>query len=131
MKHLPRHATAFAGFLLGAALCTLPGYARTAARQDPHQDQHPGIKQDMKNTGHSTADAGRTVGHDTAHGTKKVYRKTSNGTKKVYHKTAHGTSVGAHDTGHGAKVLGHDTAQGTRNVGDAIAGKPTKPLEKP
>jgi hypothetical protein len=55
------------------------------------------VKQDMKDAGHDTADAGRTVGHDTAHGTKKVYHKTKHVTKKAYHKTANGTKTAGRD----------------------------------
>jgi hypothetical protein len=66
------------------------------------------VKQDMKDAGHDTADAGRTVGHDTAHGTSVAAHKTAHVTKKGYHKTVHGTKTGYHKTVNGTKTAGRD-----------------------
>jgi hypothetical protein len=63
------------------------------------------FKQDMKDAGHSTANAGKDVGH----GTKVAAKDTAHGTKKAYHKTKHVTKKGYHKT---------------ENLGDRVADKP-------
>lgn len=83
--------------------------------------------QDMKDAGHDTADASRTVAHKTAHGTKKVYHKTTHTTKVAAHKTARGTETAAHVTKRDTEIASKKTATGTENVGRRIEGKPTIP----
>jgi hypothetical protein len=90
---------------------TIAGLALTAALSLGFA--HAQVGQDLKNAGHSTADATRTAAHDTAHGTKVAAHHTAHTTKHVYHKTAHGTKVAARDTAHG-----------TENAGDRVSGKP-------
>lgn len=58
-------------------------------------------KQDMKDAGHATKEAGKDVGHGTAKGAKAV---------------GHGTKEGAKDVGHGAKDVGHATKSTTKKV---------------
>jgi len=81
----------FAGLALTAALSM--GIAQAQAGQD------------MKD-----------AGHDTAHATKTVAHKTERGTKHVAHKTAHVTKKGY-----------HKTTRATRNTGRRVEGKPTLP----
>ena len=83
--------------------------------------------QDMKDAGHDTAHATKTVAHDTAHGTKKVYHKTKHVTKVAAHKTADGAETAGHETKRGTEIAAKKTATGTRNVGRRIEGKPTVP----
>jgi hypothetical protein len=116
----------------GMAVTLVAGFVLSAGAMQAQ------VGRDMKDAGHDTKDAGKTVGHDTAHDSKVVAHKTSSGTKKVYRKTAHGTSVGAHDTAHGTKVAAdktadvskegyHKTVNGTRTVGRKVEGKPAEP----
>jgi hypothetical protein len=85
------------------------------------------VGQDLKNAGHDTADAGRTVGHDTAHGTKVAARDTEHGTKVAARDTEHGTKVAAHKTAHVTRKAAHKTAHGTRKVAHKVEGKPDTP----
>ena len=99
----------------------IAGFALTAAFSlGVAQAQPPQVGQDMKNAGHDTANAGKTVGHDTAHGT-----------KVAAHDTAHGTKVAAHKTSHVAKRGAHKTAHGTRTVAHKVEGKPNTPENNP
>ena len=66
--------------------------AFTAVQAQPFQT----AGQDMKNAGHSTANATKDVAHGTEKGTKTAYHKTSHATKKGYHKTVNGTKHVAH-----------------------------------
>jgi hypothetical protein len=94
------------------------------------------VGQDMKDAGHDTAHATKTVAHKTAHGTSVAAHKTAHGTKVAAKDTAHGTKVAAKDTAHGTKVGAdktadatktgyHKTVHGTKKLGDKIADKPT------
>jgi hypothetical protein len=94
------------------------------------------VGQDMKDAGHDTAHASKTVAHKTAHGTKVAAKDTAHGTKVAAKDTAHGTKVAAKDTAHGTKVGAdktadatktgyHKTVHGTKKLGDKIADKPT------
>lgn len=74
------------------------------------------VGQDLKNAGHDTADASKTVAHDTAHGTKVAAKDTEHGTKVAAHKTAHVT-----------RKVAHKTAHGTRKVAHKVEGKPDTP----
>jgi hypothetical protein len=53
------------------------------------------VGQDMKDAGHHTAHASKTVGHKTVHGTKAAH-KTADVSKEGYHKTTHGTKKVIH-----------------------------------
>ncbi len=61
------------------------------------------VGQDMKDAGHDTAHASKTVAH----------------------KTVHGTKVAAHDTEHGTKVAAHDGHRSTRHEGGRATRPPT------
>jgi hypothetical protein len=74
----------------GFALCAILTCATAAWGQTAGQD--------MKDAGHSTANAARSTGH----ATKRVARKTARGTRHLAHKTK----------------------AGTENLGDRIAGQP-------
>jgi hypothetical protein len=94
------------------------------------------VGQDMKDAGHDTAHASKTVAHKTVHGTKVAAHDTEHGTKVAAHDTAHGTKVAAHDTEHGTKVAAHKTADvskegyhktanGTKKVVHKMNGNPS------
>lgn len=74
------------------------------------------VGQDMKDAGHDTAHATRTVGHDTAHDTRVAARNTAHGTKVAAKDTVHGTKVVAKDTAHGTKVVARDTVKDTKKI---------------
>jgi hypothetical protein len=59
------------------------------------QSTDPGFKQDMRNAGHDTKDAGKDTGHGIEHGTKKTWHSTKRHTKHITHKAAHKTDEGA------------------------------------
>ncbi|MGA8938490.1 MAG: hypothetical protein WB439_04920, partial [Acidobacteriaceae bacterium] len=65
------------------------------------------VGQDMKDAGHHTAHASKTVAHKTAHGTKVATHDTVHVSKKVGHKTAKVSKEGYHKTVHGTKHVVH------------------------
>jgi hypothetical protein len=83
------------------------------------------VGQDMKDAGHDTAHASKTVAHKTAHGTKVAARDTEHGTKVATRDTVHGTKVGAHDTAHATKTGYHKTVHGTKKVVHKVDGEPS------
>jgi len=99
------------------------------------------VKQDVKEAGHDTADATKTVAHKTAKGTKTAAKATAHGTEKVADKTVEGTKTAAKATAHGTKVAADKTADvgkatghevkkgavGTRNAVRKEEGKPKVP----
>ncbi len=120
-----------------AALALCAGVSLTLAQAQPFQ-----AGQDMKDAGHDTADATKTVAHKTATGTKTAAKDTGHGTKVAAKDTAHGTTVAAKDTAHGTKVAadktadvtkeGADkTASGTKHVVHKVEGKPSTPATTP
>ena len=76
-----------ATLLLAGLLC-----AGVAVAQDNTQSS---AKQDMKDAGHATADAGKDVGHATAKGAKTVGHATKSTTKKVVHSGSSKTQEGS------------------------------------
>jgi hypothetical protein len=102
--------TTIAGVAFAVALSLGAAYAQ------PIQS----VGQDLKNAGHDTADASKTVAHDTAHGTKVAAQDTEHGTKVAAHKTAHVTKRAAHKTAHG-----------TRKAVHKVEGKPDTPANNP
>src|SRR6185437_3050406 len=88
--------------LLGVAL----GMFALAPAAAPAQS----VGQDLKNAGHSTADASKKVADKTANGTKTAAKDTGHGTKVAANKTAQGTKTVAHKTTEGTKTVAHDTA---------------------
>lgn len=67
------------------------------AQNPPDND----AKQDMKDAGHATAEAGRKTGHAVKKGSKKAYNGTKRGTKKAYRGTKKGVHKAAEKTGEG------------------------------
>lgn len=72
------------------------------------------VGQDMKDAGHHTAHASRTVAHKTVHGTRVATRDTE-----------HGTRVAAHKTARVSKEGYHKTTRGTKHVVRKMEGKPS------
>lgn|ERR1035441_3936498 len=68
-------------FLLATGLVTLPLTAQ--------------VKDDLKDAGHETKEAGKDVGDATATGVKKTGKAIKKGTKKAAHATASATEKGA------------------------------------
>lgn len=86
--------------ILAAALACLPALA--FGQQDNDARQHNSAGQDMRDAGHSTANAARDTGRATKRGSKKAYHKTKRGTKKAWHKTRNTTKGAVHGGEQGA-----------------------------
>jgi hypothetical protein len=108
---------------------TIAGVALTAALS-LGLAQAQTVGQDLKDAGHDTAHATKSVAHDTAHGTKVAARDTEHGTKVAAHDTAHGTRVATHKTVRVTKKGAHKTAEGTRTVAHKVEGKPDTHVEE-
>jgi hypothetical protein len=117
----------FTGFAFGALLSLAAAQAQTAG-------------QDMKDAGHDTAHATKTVTHKTVHGTKVAAHDTAHGTKVAAHDTEQGTKVAARDTAHGTKVGAdktedatrtgyHKTVHGTKKVVHKVDGDSSTPRQ--
>ena len=83
--------------LLGGALAV----GMAVAQDTTSSSSQSSAKQDMKDAGHATKDAGKDVGHATAKGAKAVGHGTATGAKKVGHATKKVFS--SDDTKDGAK----------------------------
>jgi hypothetical protein len=101
----------FSGIALAGLLSIGVGHAQT-------------VGQDMKDAGHDTAHASKTVAHKTVRGTKVATRDTVHGTKTATRDTVHGTKVVGHKTERVTKKGYHKTATGTKKVVHKIDGKP-------
>ena len=82
-------------------------------------------KQDMKDAGHSTANASKSAGKGVAKGTKKAGNEVADKTEDGWDATKHGTKKAAKATAHGTEVAATKTARGTKSVAKKIVGDDT------
>lgn len=85
--------------LAACAAMSLGMFAQTNTQTTPPPDND--AKQDMKDAGHATAEAGRKTGRAVKKGSKKAYSGTKTGTKKAYRGTKKGVHKAAQKTGEG------------------------------